>query len=265
VHIAAPFLMNVEDNERDLLLPAVEGTKNILSAVSSHAPDVTRVVLTSSFAAVVNVFKGPWPEHTYTEVDWNPVEYEASKTGNGALAYCASKVYAERAAFDFVESNKPKFSIATICPPMTYGPLEHAIDSVSKLNTSSMDIYRLMSGYEKDVPQSTLFAFCDVRDVALAYLKAYEVPEAANQRFLVAGGRYSYQMVCDIIRRVIPEIRNKVPEGTPGSGIGMDVYNIDTSKSQKVLGLSYKTLDECITDTAKSLYALEKAGNGASL
>ena len=40
----------VEDGQRDLVDPAVNGTKNVLSAVAKSLDSVKRVVLTSSFA-----------------------------------------------------------------------------------------------------------------------------------------------------------------------------------------------------------------------
>lgn len=257
IHTASPFQMFVENNERDLLNPAVHGTTEILKAVAAHAPQVQRVVITSSFAAISDLAKGPWPEHTYTEKDWNPVTWDEAKTGNGPTAYCASKTFAEKAAYDFVENQKPHFSISTICPPMIYGPVIQGVTSTSHLNTSAADVYRLMNGSSKDVPPTNFFAFCDVRDVAQAHLKAYQTPEAANERFFVTGGSYSYQEICDILRQ-IPEIKDKVPEGKPGSGIGMDVYKVDNSKSKKILGMTYASLDKAIRDTAMSLIDIEK-------
>ena len=57
-------------NLKDLLDPAVNGTRGILQAIKTSAPTVKHVVITSSFAAIINPFKGAWPEHTYSEKDW---------------------------------------------------------------------------------------------------------------------------------------------------------------------------------------------------
>ena len=61
---------------QDLLDPAVIGTTEILHAIKNGAPSVKKVVITSSFAAVRDVSKGNWPEHTYSEADWNPMMLE---------------------------------------------------------------------------------------------------------------------------------------------------------------------------------------------
>lgn len=120
IHTASPFVFDVADNERDLLEPAIQGTTGILESVAKHAPQVKRVVVTSSFAAIIDMGKTPEEAatYTYTEEDWNPCTYEEAKAGNGAIAYCASKAFAERCAFDFVKDKHPNFDVATICPPM---------------------------------------------------------------------------------------------------------------------------------------------------
>ena len=187
------------------------------------------------------------------------VTYETAKTADGSTAYCASKTFAEKAAFEFVEKEHPSFEISTICPPMIYGPNAHSVSDVSRLNTSLADIYRLMNGSEKEVPPTSFYAFADVRDVAKAHRLAYELPEAAGQRYFITSGKYSYQMVCDIIRENFPEVRDRVPVGKPGSGLGQEVYKVDNSKAKKELGMTFRSLEETIIDTAKSLLELEKA------
>ena len=48
----AAWIRTVEDGQRDLVDPAVKGTKNVLGAVAKSLDTVKRVVLTSSFAGV---------------------------------------------------------------------------------------------------------------------------------------------------------------------------------------------------------------------
>jgi nucleoside-diphosphate-sugar epimerase len=118
--------------------------------------------------------KGHRPGYTYTEKDWNPVTYDvaANKDTDGGVAYCASKTFAEQAAYDYVENNKPIFAVSSICPPMVYGPALHTIASLDHLNTSSADIYRLMNGSEKAVPEGNPGAeFPDVYKVDNSKIK----------------------------------------------------------------------------------------------
>ena len=54
--------------QRDLIEPALLGTKNVLTSVAKHKSSIKRVVLTSSFAAVNKAKKGPFKPPRYTEV-----------------------------------------------------------------------------------------------------------------------------------------------------------------------------------------------------
>lgn len=258
IHTASPFVLTIEDNERDVLLPAINGTLNVLNAAKKFNPDISRVVITSSFASILDLDQGMRPGYVYTEDDWNPYTYEAAKaTPHGPVAYCASKALAEKAAWDWMEQHKPKFSLTTICPPYIFGPLLNTPSSMSKLNESAEVIYRLFNGSITEVPATDFAAFADVRDVAQAHLQGFEKPEAANQRFLVAGGQFGYQASADIIRKNVPELKNRVLEGKPGSGAEEKTYIANGSKAERVLGLKYHSLETSITDLASNLVALE--------
>jgi nucleoside-diphosphate-sugar epimerase len=263
IHTASPFVMQVEDNERDLLDPAIKGTNEVLNSIRKNNPNVKRVVITSSFASIVDMGKGARPGYTYTEKDWNPITYEvaAKKDTDGGVSYCASKTFAEKAAYEFVEKNKPNFTVSSICPPLVYGPAAHAPD-LDHLNTSSADIYRLINGSEKEVPETSFFAFVDVRDLAEAHARAYETTEAGGQRYFCTGGGYTYQQICDIIRRDFPEKASLTPKGTPGAPFP-DVYHVDNSKIKRELGLSFRTLQTSIHDQVAEFIAIEKKSGKA--
>ena len=81
------------------MLPAINGTKSILEAALKE-PRIKRIVLTSSFAAVVDRGRGPWPGHTYTAADWNPITYSEGVVGDPIAGYRAGRKFAERAAWD---------------------------------------------------------------------------------------------------------------------------------------------------------------------
>ena len=144
---------------------------------------------------------------------------------------------------------------------MIYGPNINATADLSKLNTSSMDLYRLMSPQSKSsgpVPENMFWSFVDVRDVAEAHLRAYQVPEAGGERFFICKGNFTYQQFVDALRANLPEIKDRVPIGNPGAGeVPSDVYTVDTSKSQRILGLKYRSLEETIVDAARSLLKME--------
>jgi nucleoside-diphosphate-sugar epimerase len=117
LHTASPFHFRISDTKKDLLDPAINGTVGVLTAVKQYAPTVKQVVITSSFASIIDAAKGVWPGHVYSEKDWNPVTLEEA-TRDPSTGYRASKKLAEESAWRFVEEEKPGFTISTINPPL---------------------------------------------------------------------------------------------------------------------------------------------------
>ena len=167
----------------------------------------------------------------------------------------ASKTFAEKAAWAFVESEKPTFSIITLCPPIVFGPVVHYLNSLESLNTSNQRIRDMIQGKHKsELPPSMVSIWVDVRDVAMAHVKAIEIPEAANKRFFVTAGHYSNQEIAKCIRESFPEYREAVPEGVPGGGDPPEgSFGYDNGKAREVLGVEFRSLKESIVDTVRSL------------
>lgn len=67
--------------------PAIKGTTGILKAIKAYAPTVKRVVVTSSFASIVNSEQHP---PVYSEEHWNPVTWEQAL--DHSKVYRGSKV-----------------------------------------------------------------------------------------------------------------------------------------------------------------------------
>jgi nucleoside-diphosphate-sugar epimerase len=258
VHTASPFHFNVTDVQKQLLDPAIIGTTGILKSIKAHAPSVKRVVITSSFAAIINARKGMWPGHTYTEADWNPVTVEEGLK-DPSTGYRASKTLAEKAAWEFVKNEKPNFTLATVNPPLVFGPVVHYLQSLDALNTSNERISDIVLGKHKSgIPATTIILWVDVRDVAFVHVRAMEEPAAAGKRFLTTAGHFNNRQMIDIIRRNFPEYEDVLP---PRDDKGGDYpeggyYGYDNSNSIKTLGAKYRTLEESLVDTIKSLKAV---------
>jgi len=259
IHTASPFHFNVTDTKKDLLDPAVIGTTGILKAIKKNAPTVKRVVITSSFAAILNGAKGAtWPEHTYSEEDWNPVTEEEA-VQNPSNGYRASKTFAEKAAWDFVKNEKPNFDIATMNPPLVLGPIVHYLNSLSSLNTSNQRIANLMTGKCKsEIPDTGTFIWVDVRDIADGHVRAMEKPGAGNKRFFITAGYFSNKEICEIIRKNFPEYADKLPApdvkgGDYPDGTKDSLYKYNNSRTKEVLGIEFMSLEKSIVDTVNSL------------
>ncbi|RYP17160.1 hypothetical protein DL765_004693 [Monosporascus sp. GIB2] len=258
-HTASPFHYNWSDAKTELLDPAIQGTLSVLQAVKKYAPSVRRVVITSSFASILSVESLADPNRTFSEADWNPLGYEDGLKGDKATAYRVSKKYAEKAAWDFVEAERPGFDVATICPPLVFGPVVHHLNSLSAVNTSNQRFVALIQGgWASEIPPSGVFLWVDVRDVALAHVNAMEAAEAGGKRFFTTAGYYSNRDIADAVRRNFPDLAGKLPgEDVPGGGYPEGgVHKYDNSRATKMLGIDWIPLEKSVVDTVKSLRAV---------
>ncbi|KJX93760.1 NADPH-dependent methylglyoxal reductase GRE2 like protein [Zymoseptoria brevis] len=259
IHTASPFHFNVTDVQKELLDPAVIGTEGILKSIKKNAPTVKRVVITSSFASIVNPSKGTWPGHVYSEDDWNPMTLEDALK-DPAAGYRASKTFAERAAWDFVEKEKPNFTIATMCPPLVLGPIVHYLNSLDALNTSNQRIRDTMLGkYKDEIPPTGTFIWVDVRDLALCHVLAAEKEDAANKRFFITAGHFSNLEIAKAIAKGYPDLKDKLPalDGSKGGDYPKEgIYQVNSKRAEEVLGIKWRSFDQAIVDTVKSLQAV---------
>lgn len=177
-HVASPFPLEIPSNPDVIIKPAVDGTLAVLRAAAAE-PGLKRVVLTSSLAAIHDV-KAPDakadPDKKYNEDDWvDPDKVEP---------YSRSKILAERAAHKFIEElpqeeGKKKLELVVINPSYVLGPV-----LTDNLSSSLLGIKRLLDKSTPGVPKFNM-AICDVRDVALAHVKALEGPEHVGKRYLI--------------------------------------------------------------------------------
>ncbi|KAJ5721863.1 NAD(P)-binding protein [Penicillium malachiteum] len=258
IHTASPYHFNAKD-AKELIEPAVIGTTGIMKSVQQFAPSVKRVIVTSSFAAINNIYtqgKGK----IYSEADWCPITGEQANE-SPANAYRASKTFAERAAWKFIETEKPSFDLAVINPPLVLGPIAHNLASLSALNTSNQRIRDLITGAAKDsCPPTGNYGYVDVRDLALAHVLAIEKPEAGGKRFFTVSSHFSNKEIVEIIAEAFPEFQDRLPSGDgliPGDYPADGVYGFDNSRSREVLGLEFRNLKESIVDAVHSLLAVE--------
>lgn len=265
IHTASPFLYKVVKDNHDFLDPAIKGTTEILKGIKRVAPEVKRVIITSSFAAIGAFGQYNDANKTYTSDDWNPVTLEtALSSTNKSTAYQVSKKLAEMAAWNFIKEEKPNFDLVTINPPAIYGPLRHTVNNPSELNESSARIYNLFinSSASAELPPNALHLYVDVRDVAKAHVESALRPEAGNTRFLLTAGGVSSQQISDVLRENVKELENRTPAGKPGSkGLPDDAFKADSSPAKEVLGIDFVDAKSTFVDFAKQMLEVEKRQN----
>ncbi|KAK3175665.1 methylglyoxal reductase (NADPH-dependent) gre2 [Lecanicillium sp. MT-2017a] len=257
LHTASPFHFKFTDARTELINPAVVGTVGILHAIKASAPSVRRVVVTSSFAAILDAKKLNDPATTFTEKSWNPARLEDIEE-SPAMAYRVSKTLAERAAWDFVRDEKPNFDLVTVNPPLVLGPVVHHLATLDTINTSNERVVQLLSGkWKEGIPDTgPVVLWIDVRDVATAHVKAMENPAAGGHRLYTVGGRFTNKEIADIVRKGYPAFKDKLPgPDTPGGGCPPDteLFKFNTDETNKILGIDWIPLEKSLGDLVESL------------
>lgn len=175
VHSASPFIIGkYKSVQKQLIQPALHGTRNVLQSASKNG-SVKKVVVTSSMAAMYgdNQDIKTYLDGQVSERTWN----ETSSAKHNPYAY--SKTIAEKEAWKL--ANGSAWELAIINPGFVLGP------SLSKRTdgTSVEVMLSLMNGRFKSGVPDVQFGLVDVRDVAQAHRLAIEKP--VSGRFLTAA------------------------------------------------------------------------------
>lgn len=259
IHMASPFTLRFKDAQKDLIEPAVLGTKNILGA-ANRSKAVKKIVLTSSVAAVHGdaidmKVKGL---EEFTEAHFN----ESSSPTHQPYSY--SKVTAEKEAWK-IHDAQSKWKLVVINPSFVMGP------SLTKNSDSESIsfIKDMLSGKFSAGAPSLMFGFVDVRDVADAHILALE-NEKAEGRHILAERADRVIQLAHIIRDEFGK-KYKLPKkespkllmylvgwmfGLSWKFINRNIghtIRFNTTKSKEKLGMNYRPLKETVVDMVKQM------------
>jgi nucleoside-diphosphate-sugar epimerase len=195
MHVASPLPFDLKKDANDLIIPAREGTLNVLRSANKHK--VKRVVLTSSIAAIGLGHKEK--NRTFTEEDWTNLNSK-----NNIPPYVQSKTIAESEAWKYISQDDVHTELAVINPGYVLGPL------LEKDFSDSAEIVRkLLAGEIPGLPKIK-FPLVDVRDVAEMHLWAMESPIASGQRFICVNKSSSYLEIAKILKEGFPEFGKRI-------------------------------------------------------
>ncbi|OJT14836.1 NADPH-dependent aldehyde reductase ARI1 [Trametes pubescens] len=265
LHIASP--VNVEaDDPNDVILPALEGTKSVLNSALKHRETVKRVVITSSTAAVVSTLPPGSAPRVLDEKDFNQDAVKDVQENGPAAAgwqtYRASKVLAERAAWDFYEAEKAKaggelgWELTVVAPPFIFGPFVHEASSLDTVGGTAGDWadHVVKGDLSGDRLVKNGSEWVDVRDLAHAQVLALITPDAGGERFIIRGGAYVWQQFVNASRPYSDKIPAGEPEAyDPAKIVQLVSYNAE--KSQRILGIRYRTLEQTSKDVIEDFKA----------
>ncbi|EOD52908.1 putative 3-beta hydroxysteroid dehydrogenase isomerase family protein [Neofusicoccum parvum UCRNP2] len=261
IHVASPFTYDTTNNEAELVRPAINGVQSLLRSASTN-PSIRRIVLTSSFAAVVDIDRNPDPSFTYTAADWNPLTYAESiaPTTTAVVAYRGSKKFAEQAAWEHVRAHHPPFDLVTLCPPMVFGPVAHPVAAPAALNESNAQLWGVLDR-ARPLPAARVPLWIDVRDLADAHVAALLRDAAGGKRYTpVAPERFSFGLAARIVRERFPaRARSEGREPAPDEVGPGESYGLDGETARRELGVEYRAFETTVVDLVAQMEALEKA------
>jgi dihydroflavonol-4-reductase len=260
-HTASPFTLAVKDVQKELVDPALLGTRNILEQ-ANDCQSVKRVVVTSSTAAICS--DAADMQHAkgekLSEEDWN----ETSSIDHQPYSY--SKVVAEREAWR-IAGAQDRWDLVTINPSFVLGP------GISPFATSeTFTLFRQMGDgtVKTGVPNLAICAV-DVRDVADGHMAA-AFTAAAKGRYIISGHDSSFLELANILRDhfgdsypfprrnlpkflvwlVGPILNKSLTRKVVSRGVGWPLL-CDNSKSVSELGMSYRPLEDSVNELFQQL------------
>ncbi|MBN1968649.1 MAG: NAD-dependent epimerase/dehydratase family protein [Candidatus Delongbacteria bacterium] len=253
-HTASPFINKVSNPMKDLIEPALLGTRNVLSSVN-QTDSVKRVVLTSSIAAIVGDTKDllGLPDGTCNESHLNTTSSQTHQP------YSFSKKIAEEEAWR-INSLQNRWDLVVVNPALVLGP------GINPNSTSeSLRILKqIADGTMKMGAPNLSLSLVDVRDVADAHFNAGFTPKA-NGRHIISQGRKTLLEIADILRekygndynfptRNLPKWLIWLLAPTIGLARKMVSKNIgypwksNNQKSIEKLGIAYRPIEETILE-----------------
>jgi nucleoside-diphosphate-sugar epimerase len=245
-HTASP--VDIKGSEAELIGPAVNGTQHVLQA--ALAAGVSRIILTSSTAAIVNT------EATiYDESNWSKPEL--------CSPYAKSKTLAEQTAWQFVQQH-PHMQLTVCNPSVVLGPLP------SKNLPQSVEVIEALMS--RRIPALVRYGFnmVDVRDVAKAHRLALENKTTINQRYLLTAEQLWLKEINQCLRQhfsakgykpSLIELPNCLVKAAaffhPMAKMLAKDLNKKTlqnnSKAKRDLKLDFQNSEKTLIDTAQSL------------
>ncbi len=259
MHTASPFILNVKDPQKDLVDPALQGTKNVLGSVN-RTPSVKRVVLTSSVAAIIGDAKDclAYPGGMATEENWNTTSTLAHQP------YPYSKTVAEKLAWE-MNGAQSRWDLVVINPSLVLGPgiSPHATSESFSL------VRQLGNGKMKQGAPDFSIGVVDVRDVAEAHFRAGFTPGASG-RHIISAENTDFLTLSGFLHRefgnAYPFPSKLIPKWmiwllAPAAGFTRKMVRLnvgypwkaDNSKSIRELGMQYRPVDESVTALFRQL------------
>ncbi|KAL8388718.1 hypothetical protein RB599_010056 [Gaeumannomyces hyphopodioides] len=250
------------DADPDKVIPGALATITDLLRTAAVEPSVKRFVHCSSSSALYNFPALQDDPEVVSNKSWNETALKRAYDPTtdpalrGATVYAASKVMGEKAAWEFIEQEKPGFTLNVVLPFVTLGQVlskQHLAVNGTNFGTNSLVLNLLAS--DKPLPDVMKIKVChvDAKDVAMIYLIAAIDPDVESRRLLALGEEIDWNDVLAQLRRSFPDRkwRDSVP-GIDGSHGKTFEASFERSLLKKWAGRDPIPLEQSVVDVVES-------------
>ncbi|KAI5195547.1 NAD(P)-binding protein [Aureobasidium subglaciale] len=259
-HVASDttFSPNVEE-----VVPPVQRAIQSILESAAKIPEIDRFVLTSS--SVAALYPAPGQRINVTSDSWNDYSLEqayktdeAGRQDRAFHVYSASKVVAERALWDFMQQQKPKFVANAVLPDFISGNIIGR-QWGQQGSTGGLIVDLFAEAGEKQEAAIAMLNMLppqwmvDVVDVARLHVAALTDVDIASERIFAFSEVYSYNDVLDAFSKARPDhelpARSDKNDHTANTIAGRDRAE---GILQKNFARRFKTLVESVAESIEA-------------
>ncbi|GAM33894.1 hypothetical protein TCE0_013r01121 [Talaromyces pinophilus] len=206
-HVATD--VSFDPDAKKVIPNVVSATEAVLQAAAESS--VKRVVLTSSSSSAL--LPQPGVEGiVVTEDTWNDAAVKAAWDENTPadvkpfVVYAASKTEGERAAWRWIEENKPEFTFNSVLPNFAIGKILHPEIAGSTMKWAA-ELLQGNDGVIKFLPPQW---HVNVGDIARIHAIALLDPNVQSERLFAFAAPFTWTGVIDILRKLRPSNKSLV-------------------------------------------------------
>ncbi|KAK4446901.1 NAD(P)-binding protein [Podospora aff. communis PSN243] len=236
----------------EVITPTVRGTVNVLEAAMAHRDTVKSVVLTSTSGAAsgprpgvrFHIGRDTWNEEAVRVVRDTPPEKQREMGFEwGYVVYVVSKIEAERAAWEFVEKEKPPFRVNVTNPAMNWGKV------MGSMGISGGQVLSVLDGRVPPIPSVYM---ADTIDDARIHIAAAVDGRVRGERIFVCDEPFNWRLVIETMRKVLPDA--ELPPTDPKEPL--DISTVDNELGAELLRTwwgqkGYKGLEQTVRETVE--------------
>lgn len=177
-----------------MIEPAIKGTRIVAEAAIKHK--VKRLVATGSCITIT----GNMPNGSYADDHMTDV----AKISH----YPKSKLLAEKALWELhkAQAGEQKTEIVVVMPSLLFGPT--AVDNKNELSYSEGVMATFLNGSYPGIPEPDIeHRTVDVRDVALAHVRALFAANLDGKRIAVTNEIVSVSKIFEIVKTHFPQVK----------------------------------------------------------